>query len=246
MSATSSRKSSRGDGGPAPAVPLVVQELLGVDAPELIWHNELGGLTYRHRDRFVKWTPHSAGVDLRRERVRLDWMEGRHPAPSVVDFGHDDRAQWMVTIAVEGEMVVGESWRTNPEAAIDAIAMGLRTMHAVPIDDFPPDWIGEVWHSRHPDGIGDRPPCGHPVLVHGDACAPNTLADRSGAWTGHVDLGDLGVGDRWADLAIASLSLAWNYGGAPAAMERRLFDAYGIEPDGERIEYYRRLWHLEA
>ena len=61
------------------------------------------------------------------------------------------------------------------------------------------------------------------------------------AW--EVDFGDLGVGDRWADLAIASLSLDWNFGEGHQA---EFFDAYGVEPDAERIDYYRRLWDLES
>ncbi len=81
------------------------------------------------------------------------------------------------------------------------------------------------------------------MLAHGDACAPNTLIGADGEWTGHVDLGDLGVGDRWADLAIASLSLDWNFGEGHQA---ELFDAYGIEPDEDRIRYYRALWHQES
>jgi len=46
-----------------------------------------------------------------------------------------------------------------------------------------------------------------PVVVHGDARAPNTIISASGEWTGNVDFGDLAVGDRWADLSVASLSL---------------------------------------
>ena len=45
------------------------------------------------------------------------------------------------------------------------------------------------------------------------------------------------VGDRWADLAIASLSLDWNYG---EGHQHELFDAYGIAPDEERVRYYPR------
>jgi kanamycin kinase len=36
---------------------------------------------------------------------------------------------------------------------------------------------------------------------HGDACAANTLIDDAGRSSGHVDLSDLGVADRWADRA---------------------------------------------
>ena len=66
---------------------------------------------------------------------------------------------------------------------------------------------------------------------------------RRWAWTGHVDFGDLAVGDRWADLAIASLSLDWNFG---EGHQQELFDAYGIARDEERIRYYRALWQLES
>jgi kanamycin kinase len=82
-----------------------------------------------------------------------------------------------------------------------------------------------------------------PVLVHGDACAPNTLISTAGTWVGNVDFGDLAIGDRWADLAITSLSLDWNYGEGHHA---ELFDAYGIEPDEQRIRYYRNLWNCES
>ncbi len=69
-----------------------------------------------------------------------------------------------------------------------------------------------------------------------------TLLADNGAWIGHVDAGSLALGDRWADLAIASLSLDWNYG---EGHQGEFFEAYGIEPDQERIRYYRALWDLE-
>ena len=56
----------------------------------------------------------------------------------------------------------------------------------------------------------------------------------------HVDLGCLGVGDVWADLAAAVFSLGLNYG---PGWEASLLDAYGIDPDPERLAYYSALWH---
>ena len=79
------------------------------------------------------------------------------------------------------------------------------------------------------------------MVCHGDACAPNTLIGDDGRWSGHVDLGALGVGDRWADIAIATWSTQWNYG---PGWERALLDAYGIEPDPERTAWYRLLWDM--
>ena len=60
---------------------------------------------------------------------------------------------------------------------------------------------------------------------------------------------------RWADLAVATLSLSWSYAGewedvgalpsqavGPPACGG-LFDAYGIDPAPERVDFYRRLWN---
>ncbi|RHA44669.1 aminoglycoside 3'-phosphotransferase, partial [Cellulomonas rhizosphaerae] len=69
--------------------------------------------------------------------------------------------------------------------------------------------------------------------------APNTLLADDGTWAAHVDLGTLGTADRWADLAIAAWSTEWNYGPGFAPL---VYDAYGVEPDVERIAFYRRLW----
>ena len=105
----------------------------------------------------------------------------------------------------------------------------------------PADWAS--WATRPSPGLGARPPVDDPVLLHGDACAPNTLLDDEGRFAGHVDLGAAAVGDRWADLAVASMSPEWNYG---PGWEATFFRAYGTEPDPERIAYYRALWDAES
>jgi kanamycin kinase len=224
-------------------VPPIARDLAGDGEPKLVWRNDLDGLTFRIGDRYLKWNPRSTGIDLDRERVRLEWISGRHPAPRVVDHGIDGDAQWLLTDGLPGGSAVGDAWRARRPEAIRAIATGLRAIHAIPTDDFPTDWTTQVWVGRQPPSIGRCPSIDVPVLVHGDACAPNTLISDDGVWTGHVDFGDLAVGDRWADLAIASLSLDWNFG---EGHQGEFFDAYGIDPDEDRIRYYRALWDLES
>lgn len=224
-------------------IPDAVLEIASGRSVELVWRNELGGLTFRIGETFVKWNPRSTGIELERERLRLEWISGRHPAPRVIAAGRDDEAEWLVTAALPGDSAVGDAWRARRPEAIRAIADGLRAIHAVRIDDVPAAWATESWVGRTPASLGSRPPIDGPVLVHGDACAPNTLISSAGRWTGNVDFGDLAVGDRWADLAVASMSLDWNFG---EGHQDDLFDAYGITPDAERIGYYRALWHLES
>ena len=101
-----------------------------------------------------------------------------------------------------GRLAVGDAWRARRPEAIQAIATGLRAIHAIAIEDFPAE-LGVRGLGRSRAGCARAPTAAstQPVLVHGDACAPNTLISDDGAWTGNVDFGDLAVGDRWADLA---------------------------------------------
>jgi kanamycin kinase len=62
-------------------VPRIARTLAEGAERELVWRNDLDGLTFRIGDRFLKWNSRSTGVDLERERVRLDWISTRHPAP---------------------------------------------------------------------------------------------------------------------------------------------------------------------
>jgi len=107
------------------------------------------------------------------------------------------------------------------------------------VEWFPEHTLLGVREAR--DLLDDAPDVDLAVVCHGDACAPNTLIGDGGEFAAHVDLGSLGVADRWADIAVAAWSTEWNYGPGLAPL---LYDAYGVEPDPERIAYYRLLWDL--
>jgi kanamycin kinase len=149
---------------------------------------------------------------------------------------------------------------------VRAIGAGLRALHsALPVPDCPFSWsvqdrIAKVrrragqldparWHPEHQRlgvdtalaALRQPPEVDQLVVCHGDSCAPNTLVSVEGRWTGHVDLGSLGVADRWADLAIATWSTEWNYG---PGWSEELLAAYGIEADPVRTRFYRLLWDL--
>lgn len=198
---------------------------------EAVWRNELGGVTFRliaddAKDLFAKWST----VDLLPEAERMSWLTGRHPAPRMFDFV-DEADEWLIVSgALPGTSAVTARWKAEPDRAAAAIGEGLAMLHSLD---------PSISMFGAPEWVGDQPDIDHLVIAHGDACAPNTLIGDDGSFVGHVDLGSLGVADRWADLAIASWSLEWNFG---PGHERAFWDAYGIEPDPERIGQYRRLW----
>jgi kanamycin kinase len=217
---------------------------------------------------FVKWSPHASGVDLAKEVARLQWAVRYASVPRVLEYGADEGASWIVTAALPGQSAVSDRWRKDPSTAVAQIGSGLRALHeALPVDACPFSWSVEdrVASARQLAALGmldpanwaledrqlgvdgalallsDPPPIDRLVVCHGDACSPNTLITDDGRWSGHVDLGDLGIADRWADLAVATMATAWNYG---PGWDGALLDAYGVAPDAERTRFYRLLWNI--
>ncbi len=148
-----------------------------------------------------------------------------------------------MTSAVTGSSAVSARWVEDPNVAMKGIAVGLRKLHELPVEDCPYDWSIDqriVDDGIQPGAIGTPPPIDKLVVCHGDPCVPNTILDDNGQFSAHVDLSRVGVADRWADLAVASMSLEWNY----IDYDESIFwKSYGIAPDPVRIEFYRRLWN---
>ncbi len=237
--------------GPPPAdvpVPAAVRRLAHGAVTVPVWRNQLGGLTFEVAadgpdHRFVKWAPAGTALDLPAEAARLRWAAPFVTVPTVLEEGADADGAWLVTRAVAGRSAVSARWLADPVGASRAIGAGLRMLHdTLPVADCPFSWsvadrVGRA--GVDPAAVGEPPPDDRLVVCHGDACAPNTLIDDDGRVTGHVDLGALGLADRWADLAVATWSTVWNYG---EGHEQHVLDAYGIDPDADRTEFYRRLW----
>jgi kanamycin kinase len=229
-------------------VPDVVSRIAVGRPAHPTWANEIGGLTFQIGDgigrEFVKVAPPHPEIDLHREAAKLCWAASYLAVPEVLGVGRDGPLEWLHTAGLPGRSAVDPHWIARPREAVRAIATGLRAMHdRLPADSCPYSWsvpgrlaaVSEA--ARH--GLPEPPPVDRLVVCHGDACAPNTLIDKDGQWCGHVDFGDLGLADRWADLAVAEWSLGYNYGGA---WRTEFFDTYGVAPDDERLDYYLTLW----
>jgi kanamycin kinase len=238
-------------------VPAAVTRLAAGRPLRPVWHNMLGGLTYEIPGQcYIKWAP--PGVDLAPEAERLTWAAPFTTVPTLLDHGADSDGSWLITAPLPGSNAVEDRWRAQPERAVEAVGAGLRALHdTLPLADCPFSWDVATRraqiHDPDPHRFGltvdeamqilDDPPTPDRLVVcHGDVCVPNTLLDDDdGRCCGHVDLGSLGVADRWADLAAATWRTIWNYG---PGHERRLLDAYGVAPDPERLYFYRLLWDL--
>jgi aminoglycoside phosphotransferase len=202
--------------------------------------------------RYLKMAP-----GLERERARLAWLVGRLPAPRVIAFVGDA----LLLDELPGTPIQQATF-LSIEARVAALAAAMRRVHALPVAECPFDArfaarlaearervrAGQVDESDfEPERRGwtaaavlaelerRRPPAEDLVVVHGDCTLDNVLVAGDGAVAGFVDVGRLGVGDRWQDLAIAARDVAGEYG---EAWVEEMLTAYGATPEPEKRELY--------
>lgn len=227
-------------------VPPVVRELASGRPVEPVWRNELGGLTFAIDSgaEYVKHGPAHAEHDPDAEFARLAWVCGFVGAPRPIDSGVDAAGnRWLRTVGIPATSAVLGGWRERPEWVVPELGRALRRFHEqVPVDGCRWSWsIADrlAYRGLADDALGEWPVL-DAVVCHGDACNPNFLLDADGRCVAYVDLGRLGVGDRWADLAPALQSLGWNFG---PGWEAVFLAGYGIDPDPVKQDFYTRLWN---
>lgn len=220
---------------------------------------------------FLKVAPPDANPNLDVEAVRMKWARLHLPVPDVRGTGGTERGgTWLLTRALPGDDATRSPLRDDPHRLVVALARGLRRFHEVPWETCPfsfrMDASLALAHTRVQRGlviperdfhrahaslsadqalaqlVGTAPSSEDVVVCHGDYCLPNALLEGD-VVTGFVDLGGLGIADRWWDLAIATWSITWNLG---TGLERAFLDAYGVPPNPEKREFYRLLYDVVA
>jgi aminoglycoside phosphotransferase len=209
-------------------------------------------------------------MNLRAEKDRMLWLQGRLPVPEVYYYGVDEQNEYLYMSEILGIMACDPVFHDSMPELIDLLAEALQMMHAVDITDCPFDQrlsyrldlahqgvqqgrIAEEEITAHyPDLtpatlyerlVRIRPTEEDLVFAHGDFCLPNILLDRERhCVSGFIDLEYAGVADRYRDLERACWSLGYNFDQAwiPA-----LLQAYGLEEvDQEKMEFYAQLDEL--
>ena len=204
------------------------------------------------------------------EAARMRWAQAHLCVPEVLEVGEAGEQRWLVTRRLPGVDASRRVHTDRPAQTVRLLASGLRRFHEAPVATCPfsfrlDDALAHVrarvergvvdpardLHPVHADLTvdqalakleRDRPEPEDLVVCHGDYCFPNVLIDDE-AVTGFVDLGELGVADRWWDLAIGSWSTVWNVG---EGYERLFVEAYGEAWDQARVDYYRLLYDLAS
>jgi kanamycin kinase len=220
------------------------------------------------RVRFAKVDTAGRFPALPGEAERMVWAAAYLPVPDVVTCREFDGGAVLITEALPGRDATHTAWRDDLPGLVAALGRGLAAFHGAIEEEWCPfrfdseralDHVahrvttGDIepggFHQEHaalsPQAALDRlvataPDAEDLVVCHGDYCPPNVLLSK-GAVTGYVDLGELGVADRWWDIAVGGWSVVWNFG---PDLEPLFYQGYGITPDPERIAFYRLLYDL--
>lgn len=206
---------------------------------------------------------------LAAERDRYAWLHERGvPVPQVLDHDTDGAVEWLVTAELTGVDATAPQHLADPGVTVPLLADGLRRFHQTDPSDCPFDYRmpAALDHVAHKvttgvpaDGFhdvhGDLDPASalerlgelavdedRLVVCHGDYTPPNVLLD-DGRVVGYLDVGEVGVADRWRDLAVATWSVTWNFG---PGYEDLFLDSYGAAWDHHRRDLYRLLYDLES
>lgn len=220
-------------------------------------------------DLYLKHATGSIADAVTAEMERLQWLAAYLPVPQIVDFARTPDHAWLLTTALPGRTAFQclDSHDGSADRIVDALATFLRRLHAIPVvhcpfdsdpvtrlveararidaglvdeDDF--DDVRSGWSAEHVWTAMQQylPFTVDPVVTHGDFSLDNLMMNQDEV-VGCLDVGRLGIADRYQDLAIL-----WN-GLAPfgAALQDRFLRHYGVaEPDHSKIAFHLLLDEL--
>lgn len=203
--------------------------------------------------------------DLVDEMVRLRWLADHMPVPPLQGFVLEADSAWLLTGGLRGRTAYQLLEDDPAAAAALAASLGgfLRRLHAVPAErcpfnadhrlrmaaardridaglvdeeDFDDARIGMSAEAVWAEMIAGLPPAFDRVVTHGDFSLDNLLV-VDGEVVGCIDLGRVGIADRWQDLAILWNSL--EEFGTDAA--HAMLAAYGTPLDQPKLDFHLRL-----
>ncbi len=193
---------------------------------------------------YLKTAPRKS---LEREAILTRYFYGKGLGAEVLDYLCADSGDWLLVRRVAGEDCTHRTYLDDPRRLCDLIAKRLRALHEIDCADCPiKDHVANYLNTAEQNylaGQFDLSYCGAPdaetawqflkankdqfhadTLLHGDYCLPNIMLD-DWRFSGFIDLGNGGVGDRHVDLFWGAWSLKFNLG--TDDYQERFFDAYG-------------------
>ena len=213
---------------------------------------------------YLKINSRASKFSLLQEKLKLDWLKNRLPAPEVLLFAEDENAEYLLLSEISGLPATDYSSKAHILRTIEQLVKGLKMIHWLPIENCPfnarLDYKIEIARERMIKGlveeedfdeerqgrtaedlfqelIAAKPTDEDLVFTHGDYCLPNVILEN-GKLSGFVDWSGAGIADRYQDIALLSRSVWYNLG---EDWMENVFEIYGVEPDWKKIDFYKLL-----
>lgn len=192
---------------------------------------------------------------LEREARLDEYFNKKGLGARVMDY-YSDEKDWLLTERVAGEDCTHADYLSDPKRLCDTIATLLRELHELEHSDCPVEhtssyldtvernckkgmfdsgfWSGSA-EEAYRTVMEHRHLFKTDTLLHGDYCLPNIMLDKW-SFSGFIDLGNGGVGDRHVDVFWGAWTLSFNL--KTDKYRERFFDVYGrdkIEPEILRV-----------
>ncbi|MBQ9801953.1 MAG: aminoglycoside 3'-phosphotransferase [Clostridia bacterium] len=204
----------------------------------------------------------AAAGSLAAEATMTSYFYQKGLGAAVLSYLTEDGRDWLLTARVPGEDCTHAAYLDDPARLCDLLATRLRALHELDAADCPVqnrtsaylEAVDEGYRTGRCDlsylldgqqlSSADeawryvQEHCGllrADTLLHGDYCLPNIMLDNW-RFSGFIDVGNGGVGDRHIDLFWGAWTLCFNL--KTDAYRTRFFDAYGrdkIEPQLLRV-----------
>ncbi|GIP31585.1 aminoglycoside 3'-phosphotransferase [Paenibacillus sp. J2TS4] len=206
---------------------------------------------------YLKITPKG---ELHHEAEMTRYLSGCGVCAKVLLYVQDDQHDYLVTEQVKGKNAAEEEYLEQPERLCEAFAESLVRLHTIGAEDCPRDNRLQIMVERaignFRDGKADRSLLRYVgyesrdeaykelllleehaesddrVIIHGDYCLPNLILNEF-EFSGYVDVGYGGSGDRHYDLFWALWSLQFNL--KSSRYSERFIDAYGRDKVDEDL-----------
>ncbi len=193
-----------------------------------------------------------------REYEILRWLDGKLPTPRVIAFVRENGMNYLLMTKISGKMACDAE--QNHEDVVKGLAKGIKMLWNVDLTGCPVRWDVNVKLKLAKEKLAERaelsslyqalsehPPKEELVFSHGDYCLPNVFLDGADC-IGFLDLGSAGIADKWYDVMMCLWSLSYNFktlGGmyeeVYQSYEALFFEALGLMPNEEKMNYYAKL-----
>lgn len=228
-----------------------------------------GSAVILFEDTVLKIEPHSVQNDRTVEMMR--WLRGKLPIPEVVEYAVESGNSYLLMTRLSGEMCCSPYYMEHSDEMVGLMAQGLRMLWSIDPAGCPRERslqeelskallrirggqlnredlqeCGFETAEEMADWLESHPMPYDPVLSHGDYCLPNLLLENGGI-SGFIDIGGIGIADRYSDIVDCHTSLKNNFNGFfggkvyPDFDPDLLFRKLGMQPDEEKLRYYQLL-----